>query len=251
MSASAEMFRAVVMSILGIVDLALAATSFGEIKTEQLLVASARDWSSESGTLQRFSKSSGKWIAEGKPIPVVFGSGLAWGVGLDRHSKSGPQKMEGDKRAPAGIFWLGPAFGFAAQPPGGSSFPYRQTTENDYFVDDPESASYNRWLRLKNNDDPHKLFRSAERMKWPDGVYELGVVVHHNMSPTIKGRGSAIFLHVWRGPDKPTVGCTAMSKEDMSILLRWLDPVKQPLLVQAPASELPQLLEQIGAKIPR
>ena len=159
--------------------------------------------------------------------------------------------MEGDKRSPAGIFWLGPAFGVAAQPPDGSQFPYRQTTDEDYFVDDPESASYNRWLRLKNNEDPHKLFRTAEKMKWADGVYEFGVVIHHNMSPTIRRRGSAIFLHVWRGPDKPTVGCTAMSKSDMSMLLRWLDAEKQPLLVQAPANELPELLAQIGANIPK
>ena len=238
-------------TFIAIIDLTLASISHAGIGTQQLLVASARSWTSETGTLQRFSKSSGKWIAEGKAIRVVFGSGLAWGVGLDRHVNSGPQKMEGDKRSPAGIFWLGPAFGYAAEPPGGSLFPYRQTNDNDYFVDDPESASYNRWLRLKNNEDPHKLFRSAEKMKWADGVYELGVVVHHNMSPTLRRRGSAIFLHIWRGPDKPTVGCTAMSKSDLAMMLGWLDPQKQPLLVQAPANELPGLLAQISVTLPQ
>ena len=42
-----------------------------------------------------------------------------------------------------------------------------------------------------------------------------------------------------------------MSKSDMTMLLGWLDPEKRPLLVQAPASELPELLAQIGVILPK
>ena len=34
---------------------------------------------------------------------------------------------------------------------------------------------------------------------------------------------SAIFLHVWKEPGAPTCGCTAMAREDLLELLRWLD----------------------------
>src|SRR3712207_8482067 len=46
------------------------------------------------------------------------------------------------------------------------------------------------------------------------------------------GRGSCIFLHVWRGPRSSTAGCTAMAEPALAELLRWLDPARRPALVQ-------------------
>ena len=71
-------------------------------------------------------------------------------------------------------------------------------------------------------------------MRRDDHVYELGVVVEHN-DACVPGRGSAIFLHVWREPGAPTAGCTSMARDDLLRLLRWLDPAAEPLLVQLPA----------------
>ena len=43
-----------------------------------------------------------------------------------------------------------------------------------------------------------------------------------NRHPPIAGRGSAIFLHVWRAPRQPTAGCIAFRREDLAwILARW------------------------------
>ncbi|HET9454456.1 MAG TPA: DUF808 domain-containing protein, partial [Gemmatimonadaceae bacterium] len=70
----------------------------------QLVIVTTGGWDSATGELRRFIRSSvdGPWRAEGSAEPVVVGrTGLAWGVGFDR---SGPRKVEGDGRAPAGVF---------------------------------------------------------------------------------------------------------------------------------------------------
>jgi D-alanyl-D-alanine dipeptidase len=78
-------------------------------------------------------------------------------------------------------------------------------------------------------------WNSWERMLRDDHLYSLGVVVDHNWADqTQPGKGSCIFLHVWRGPDQPTVGCTAMDERNLRTLLGWLDPRQTPTLVQLP-----------------
>jgi len=221
------------------------------VETTQLVVVSTHSWTSKSGTLQLYSRSHGKWIPFGGKVAVVLGrNGLAWGIGLHKRIRTGRQKIEGDGCSPAGIFTLGPAFGYSEKPPGGVRLPYRSITERDYYVDDPLSSEYNEWVRLPDSipNDPSRHWRSAERMRSDDSCYENGIVVHHNMSPVVKGSGSAIFLHVWDGPSSTTAGCTAMSKSDIQAILRWLDPRRNPLLVQAPESKIPFLREQIDMR---
>ncbi len=218
------------------------------LETTQLAVVSTHSWASRTGTLQLYSRSHGKWIPCGERISVVLGrNGLAWGIGLHKRPPSGVEKVEGDGCSPAGIFSLGPSFGYSAEPPDGTRLPYCSITDRDYYVDDSLSREYNQWVRLPDSiaNDPDRHWRSAERMRSNDGCYELGIVVHHNMSPTVRGKGSAIFLHVWESPDSPTAGCTAMSRTNMRALLRWLDPGSNPLLVQSPETEIPGLMKQI------
>jgi L,D-peptidoglycan transpeptidase YkuD (ErfK/YbiS/YcfS/YnhG family) len=215
------------------------------VATRQLLVVRTESWSSTVGNLQRYQSIGEKWRAIGNPVPVSVGkNGLGWGLGIYRNPDDAPAKREGDGRAPAGIFRLGPAFGYTPRPPVGCKLVYRPITERDYFVDAPTSEDYNRWVTIpaRKPNLPEKLWPSFERMKRPDRLYELGIIVQQNDRPVVKGRGSAIFLHVWRNPSVPTVGCTAMARDDLVALLRWLDPKQEPLLVQAPASELKNIL---------
>ena len=79
-------------------------------------------------------------------------------------------------------------------------------------------------------------------MRRRDRLYEFGLVVQQNDRPVVKGKGSAVFLHVWRGADIPTIGCTAMARADLLTLLRWLKPQERPLRVQAPVGELKNIL---------
>jgi L,D-peptidoglycan transpeptidase YkuD (ErfK/YbiS/YcfS/YnhG family) len=209
--------------------------------TEQVVLVTTDDWDSPNGTLLRLSRSGGGWVAVGHAVPVTIGrNGLAWGLGVHSAPPASPQKAEGDGRAPAGAFALGPVFGYAPEPPSGSRLPYRHSTARDYWIDDPESADYNRWVTLPEGlpNEPEKRWKSFERMRRDDHLYEIGIVVHHNTAPITKGKGSAIFLHVWRAPGVATAGCTAMAKQDLLDLIRWLDPAKKPLLIQAPGSQL-------------
>ncbi len=211
-------------------------------QTQQVVLVVAPSWTSTTGTLAMFQKSHGKWSAVGPEIPVVLGrNGLAWSAGSQHDIKDGPTKVEGDGKAPAGIFKLGPAFGYDPQPPRGAKLPYRQATATDFWVSDPESPQYNQWVTLQQSVDPHTRWQSYEDMKRPDHLYSLGMVIQYNTDPVLKNGGSAIFLHIWRAPGSPTAGCTAMDEQNLLTLLRWLDPASTPLLIQLPASELQKL----------
>lgn len=164
----------------------------------------------------------GSWRQVGPPVPVVVGRN---GVG---------PKREGDGRSPQGMFSLGPAFGYAPQPPAGVRIPYRAMAPASVCVDDTGSAFYNLVFDADTLSGA-KDWASAETMRRDlapgDQLYELGVMVRYNPS-RVPGAGSCIFLHLWRGPESPTAGCTAMAKEDFLEILRWLDPGADPLLVQ-------------------
>ncbi|MDE0297473.1 MAG: L,D-transpeptidase family protein [Candidatus Poribacteria bacterium] len=209
----------------------------------QVVLVTAAAWTSDAGKLCLLSKVGEQWRPEGGGIHVMLGqNGMGWGSGVHCTVSNPPQKAEGDSKAPAGAFRLGPTFGYDAEPPTGTSIPYRCITEDDYYVDDVESEDYNRWVRLDGNaESPERKWNSWEEMKRPDHLYELGVVVEHNAAPVVNGRGSAIFLHVWQARGVPTAGCTAMAKDDLAALIRWLKPVENPCLIQAPVDELGRL----------
>ena len=211
--------------------------------TTQLLLVTTTDWETSTATLQRMEKSADHWQAVGEGIPVRVGrNGLGWGVGLHQDGE-GVQKQEGDGKAPAGVFSLGTSFGYAAQTPTGLQMPYRTASERDYFIDAVDSPDYNRWRSIppEQANEPKQHWNSFERMRRDDHQYEIGMVVGHNQTPTIAGRGSAIFLHVWLNPDTATSGCTAMAKTDLLRVLTWLKPAANPLLVQTPADQVADL----------
>ena len=56
-------------------------------------------------------------------------------------------------------------------------------------------------------------------------------MLEHNTDPVVPGKGSAIFLHVWSGPGKPTAGCVAAAEADVRRLLGWLDRARRPVCV--------------------
>lgn len=210
---------------------------------KQIVLVTSSGWNSATGVLQTYSRSNGNWEKEGKTVDVALGkNGLAWGRGLHANT-SASEKVESDGKAPAGIFLFDFMFGYSQKPVVGTKFPYRQSTERDYFVDATDSKDYNSWRSIpaEQANEPKKYWASFERMKRKDHLYELGIIVQHNYMPAAKGKGSAIFLHVWRSPGSPTLGCTAMSIENLSKLMTWLDPEKEPLLIQVPQAMLGEL----------
>jgi len=205
----------------------------------QLLLVRSSSWTTSWGTLQQYERTAtGAWVAADAEFPVDLGRhGMAWGRGLHPRPTSGASKTEGDGKSPAGVFALGSAFGAAdSLPDEARGFPYLQTQATTYCVEDVRSSFYNQII------DAHDVARTSWE-KWSelrrrDGLFDWGVVVRQNAPDTQKGAGSCVFLHVWRGPRVPTSGCTAMARDRIAAVLRWLDPAAQPLLVQLPQAVL-------------
>lgn len=173
-------------------------------------------------SLVAYAFKNGHWKRATGKIAAVVGRR---GITLDKH--------EGDLKSPAGIFYLGRAFGSAPKPDG-VDMPYTRTTKNDYWIDDTTSPDYNKWVRYAGN--PGTRWKSYERLRVP--AYQYMIVIRYNMDPIRKGRGSAIFFHIWPGPDGSTVGCTAISKAHLVDLLKWLEPDKRPVIIQGTVAQL-------------
>jgi D-alanyl-D-alanine dipeptidase len=211
-------------------------------------VVLTENWASTTGSLHAFERggTTGSWKERGPGIPVVVGkNGLGRSRGLVRVDfKGAPAKQEGDDRAPAGIFRLSSAFGYApAQSSAWIKLPYLVLSKQIEAIDDPNSRYYNRLV------DRSKIatidWRSSEQMRRDDVLYKWGVVVDHNPAP-IPGAGSCIFLHIWKNSSAPTAGCTAMSESDLVRLLQWLDPAQQPILVQMPRADYRSVAAKYG-----
>ena len=185
----------------------------------------ARLWLMERDAADEWNKCAG-------PISVTLGQkGLAWGEG--EHTAPAPAgfriKREGDRCSPAGVFRIPFAFGLAtAADAAWLRLPYTPLTPTIIGVDDPKSRFYN---QVVDNTKVERDWDSNEAMMRHDGLYRWGAFIAHNPRGT-PGLGSCIFLHLWPGPGKSTAGCTGMSEDDLKIVLAWLDPAKEPRIVQ-------------------
>jgi D-alanyl-D-alanine dipeptidase len=210
----------------------------------QMVVVTTPDWSSPQAVLQRFERErrGKRWKAAGGLITVVVGkTGLAWGSGVlpievRVRSATDPLKKEGDGKAPAGVFRLSKIFGYALQERPGWKMPYLNLTSSIQCVDDTDSKFYNQLVDASRI-SPDWGSHENEKMLRSDDLYRWGVIVEHNTNPALPGKGSCIFMHIWRGPGQPTVGCTAMPQADLEALLGWLDAARKPLLVQMPETQ--------------
>jgi L,D-peptidoglycan transpeptidase YkuD (ErfK/YbiS/YcfS/YnhG family) len=209
----------------------------------QAVVVTTTDWTAVDAALQRYERASADqpWRPVGEPVPAAVGrTGLAWGVGLHPPVSGVQWKREGDGKAPAGIFRLSSAFGYApAAEAGWIRMPYVQSDASVECVDDARSRFYNR--RVDRDTIPRPDWTSHEEMRRPDAVYEWGVWVDHNSDPPQPMGGSCIFLHVWAGPGVATSGCTAFAEPRVREVLAWLDPRARPVLVQLPREEYGRL----------
>ncbi|MFA5321905.1 MAG: L,D-transpeptidase family protein [Smithella sp.] len=166
-------------------------------------------------TIYAIEKQGDNWRTVFEPMKAV--------IGRNGFAPSG-EKREGDGKTPSGIYPLKRTFGYDESVK--TKMPYRQALNDDIWIDDPQADDYNRWTKKQES---HAS--SYELMKRDDNLYQYGVVIEYNTDPIIKGNGSAIFLHIWKGEDIPTAGCVAVSENDMVKILSWLDPAASPLII--------------------
>ena len=77
---------------------------------------------------------------------------------------------------------------------------------------DSRSKKYNQEIYF-----PFK-FR-AEKLYKKNKIYDIFINIKYNQFPIIKGKGSAIFLHLTDKKYKPTKGCVAIQKKDFLKIL--------------------------------
>lgn len=226
------------------------------VRSTQMILVTTSDWNAVEGLMRRYERATEHedWRPVGDPISIVVGrNGLAWGIGVvptddaQVRSASDPVKREGDGSAPAGVFALGSAFGYASEPLQGLKMPYLNLTPSIECVDDPGSKHYN---RIVDRSVVAPDWNSSEHMRNAGESYRWGVVVDHNgtvpgdTNPPEPGGGSCVFLHIWHSHDQGTAGCTAMSQTELETLLTWLDLARQPLLVQLPEPTYERLINR-------
>ena len=130
-------------------------------------------------------------------------------------------KTEGDGGTPVGSFPFRKVYYRADR------IPHIETSllsialqESDGWCDDPDSHLYNRPVSLPFSGSHEKLWRE-------DHLYDIILVVGHNDSPPIPGKGSAIFVHIREPEGKPTEGCVAFSSENLLQILEECDAETQ------------------------
>lgn len=205
----------------------------------QLLVATAPDWKSQTGTLQRYERDAAgsAWRPVGTPIPVLFGrEGLAWGRGVEGQNETGAKKAERDRRVPAGVFAIGKIYTSDAALPAGADYPFHHVTDADAWPDDPVNPSYNQHVVFPEVASRPAWFQK-QKMKPQDPVYRWLIEIRHNSDPILPGAGSAIFFHTRRGETKPSSGCTTMRQDDLVTIVRWLRAAAKPHYTVMPVAE--------------
>lgn len=217
--------------------------AFALEQAKKLIVVIIPGWNDVQGTLMRYENRNGKWQKIGNSFPIVVGhAGLAWSpylAGRDSNLYQGPEKHEGDGRSPAGIFQLRQAFGFDESLPGSKA--YLPLTQSIECVDDPASSHYGQIVDRQKVDRVD--WNSSEKMRSVPG-YRRGIVVNYNMKSVVRGDGSCIFLHEWSSPTSGTAGCTAMSADNIDVVVDWLKDEEHALLVQLPRTEYERLRGQ-------
>ena len=81
----------------------------------------------------------------------------------------------------------------------------------DLWSDDVADPDYNMMVRA-----PHVF--SHEALRRADPMYDLVLITDWNWPLAVKGRGSAIFIHAWRGKGRSTAGCVAFRPDH----LQWI-----------------------------
>ena len=124
-------------------------------------------------------------------------------------------KKEGDGATPAGRFRLLAPLWRPGRTQGSAGSWIRPFC---IWSDDPEDPAYN---RMRSFGLGYRF--SHERLRRPDPIYDLIVPVAYNLPDPVPGRGSAIFLHIWRSPRHPTAGCVAFAPDDLAWIVERTD----------------------------
>ena len=125
-------------------------------------------------------------------------------------------KIEGDKSTPLGTFQLGDLYwrpDRVKKPE--TSLKCIPITKNMKWCNDENSKFYNKEFTKKIDIRHEKLFRR-------DYKYNYFILIKYNYKKVVKGKGSAIFIHLTKHYKK-TDGCVALKEKDFLILAKIIN----------------------------
>jgi L,D-peptidoglycan transpeptidase YkuD (ErfK/YbiS/YcfS/YnhG family) len=93
-----------------------------------------------------------------------------------------------------------------------SSIKKIKINKNMGWCDDTRSIHYNKQIKLPSKLKHEILYRK-------DNIYDIICVINYNINPTLKNKGSAIFLHIAKKKYQKTKGCIALKKNHLITLL--------------------------------
>ena len=122
-------------------------------------------------------------------------------------------KKEGDLASPRGIFKLGLLYYRKDRIKSlKCKIRKRIIKKNMGWCNDSKSKKYNQQIYF-----PFKY--RAEMLYRKDKIYDIFINIKYNYRPSVKKKGSAIFLHLTNINYKPTSGCIAIVKKDLLKIL--------------------------------
>ena len=129
----------------------------------------------------------------------------------------GKKKIEGDNITPKGTFDIVKIYYRIDRVKKiYSKFKLIKITKKLGWCDDPKNEKYNKLIHSSTKYGHEKLYRK-------DNIYDLILVLNYNMSPIIKNKGSAIFIHVANKNYKKTAGCVALKKSHLIKLISKIE----------------------------
>ncbi len=136
----------------------------------------------------------------------------------------GNKIREGDHVTPRGIFKFKKIF---YRPDRVEKFkanlPVNEIKKNSFWCVDSRSSFYNQYSNEKNKFKSENLFRN-------DHLYDVFISINFNINPTIKYKGSAIFLHCFEKKKKFTEGCVAIQRDHLIEIAKQITPSSKMII---------------------
>lgn len=127
-----------------------------------------------------------------------------------------------EAKTPTGLFKLEYAFGTNYDP--GTAMEYTMFSGDDYWITDPNSVYYNRWMSTLDGAD----WTSAQWLYEFTKSYPYAIVFNYNRDPVDPSQGCAKFIHVSYEPT--SWGGIGLSHDDILTMLYWLNPSDAPYI---------------------
>jgi L,D-peptidoglycan transpeptidase YkuD (ErfK/YbiS/YcfS/YnhG family) len=183
--------------------------------TTQLVTVSASGYGATVASLELWQRDGRCWRRVAGPWQAHLGRS---GISAD--------KREGDGATPTGTYRLGnTVYGIATDP--GVAGGFHHLVCGDWWDEDVRSPAYNTFQHVACGVQPP--FGGGSEALWRiSPQYRYFVVIEYNAHPVVRGRGSAIFLHVSAG--RATAGCVSLPEARLIRLLRWLRPSAAPVV---------------------